>query len=254
MRSPRILAAASLRRVLSPLVPASKMLPFMHWLHRAGGSCEPELAHLSRFCGSTGCAIDIGANQGWYTYSLSKIFQRVYAFEINDEITGWIASYNPGNIELIHRGLSSTAGRAQFYVPVTRGIALAGWGSLYADNLPGAEKCIEKQVEVRPLDDFAIAAVGFIKIDVEGHELEVLKGAAATIAQSRPIVLVELKKAHVDEADAWFAERGYRHCRLEDFINAKGHRSNHIYVPAERLAGLGIKPAQRPTGNAGAGI
>jgi FkbM family methyltransferase len=240
MRSPRILAAAAARRLLSPLVPAKKMLPFMFALHRASGSCEAELLHLRRFCGSAGCAIDIGANQGWYTYPLSKIFRRVYAFEINDEITGWIATYNPGNIELIHRGLSSTPGRARFYVPVARGVALAGWGSLYADNLPGAEKCIEEEVEVSPLDDFAIAGVGFIKIDVEGHELEVLKGAAQTIAQSRPIVLVELKTAHVGEADAWFEERGYRHCRLEDFVNVKGHRSNHIYVPVERLAALGI--------------
>ena len=85
-----------------------------------------------------------------YTYPLSKIFRRVVAFEINDEITGWIRDYNRGNIELIHRGLSSSAGMARFYVPVTRGVgAGGGWGgSLYADNLPDAESCIEKEVLV----------------------------------------------------------------------------------------------------------
>jgi FkbM family methyltransferase len=246
MRSPRTLAAAAARRALSPLVPAAKMLPFMYWLHRAGGSCEPELLHLNAFCGAAGSAIDIGANQGWYTYPLAKIFKRVYAFEINDEITGWIRDYNPGNIELIHRGLSSAAGMARFYVPVARGLAMPGWGSLYADNLQGAETCIEKEVAVSPLDEFGLTGVGFIKIDVEGHELEVLKGAAATIAQSRPIVLVELKKAHVEEADGWFEERNYSHCRLEDFIGVKGHRSNHIYVPVERLAEFGIGASERP--------
>ena len=240
MRSPRVLAAAIAKRTLSPLAPARKMLPFMYALHRASGTCEPELLHLRSFCGSTGCAIDIGANQGWYTYPLAKIFKRVYAFEINDQITGWIAAYNPGNIELIHRGLSSAAGTARFYVPVTRGIPLAGWGSLYADNLPGAESCIENQVAVSPLDDFAITDAGFIKIDVEGHELEVLKGAAQTIALSRPVVLIELKQAHRDEAHAWFSARNYKLCRLEEFGGGKGHRSNHIYVPAERLGEFGI--------------
>jgi FkbM family methyltransferase len=216
------------------------MLPFLYWLDKVAGACEPELAHLDRFRGSSETAIDIGANVGLYTYRLSRLFARVYAFAINDEITRWISQYNPGNIELIHQGLSSAAGAARFYLPVAHGVTMAGWGSLNRDNLPGAETCVEKDVRVAPLDDFSITRAGFIKIDVEGHELEVLKGAAATIGQSRPIVLIELKKEHVEDADAWFRTLNYRRCRLEDLIGIKEHRSNHIYVPTERLTQFGI--------------
>jgi FkbM family methyltransferase len=244
MKSPGKLAAAVARRLLTPFVPARKMLPYTFWLHKLSGAAEPELLHLDEFIAATGIAIDVGANVGFYTYALSRRFKRVYAFEINEAITGPIAQYNPGNIELIHCGLSSSAGTARFYVPVSGGVAQTGWASLYRDNLPGAEKLIERDVRVAPLDDFKISAVDFIKIDVEGHEIEVLKGAAATIEASRPIVLVELKKEHVETVDDWFRNLDYKHCRLEDFNDVPGHRSNHIYVPLEKLAQFGIA---RPT-------
>lgn len=240
MKPKRMLAAALARRLFSPFVSARQKLPFTFWLYRVGGDCEPELLHLDEFIASAGTAIDIGANVGLYTYALSKRFKRVYAFEINDGITREIAQYNPGNIELIHSGLSSKAGAAKLFIPVAGGLAMAGWGSLNRDNLPGAEKLIEIDTELKPLDDYAIGDVDFIKIDVEGHEVEVLHGAAATIERSRPMVLIELKKEHVEEVDAWFLKLDYKHCRLEDFVEAQGHRSNHIYTPVERLAKFGI--------------
>lgn len=244
MKSLGKLAAGVARRLLTPLLPARKMLPYNYWLHKLDGAAEPELLHLDEFIAGGGKAIDVGANAGFYTYALSRRFKRVYAFEINEGITGPIAQYNPGNIELIHCGLSSSDGTARFDIPVTGGIAQAGWASLYRDNLPGAEKLIERDVRVAPLDDFKISGVDFIKIDVEGHEIEVLKGAAATIEASRPIVLIELKKQHVETVDDWFRNLDYKHCRLEDFNDVPGHRSNHIYVPLERLASFGIA---RPT-------
>jgi FkbM family methyltransferase len=244
MKSTGKLAAGVARRLLTPFVPARKMLPYTFWLHKLAGAAEPELLHLDEFIAATGTAIDVGANVGFYTYALSRRFKHVYAFEINEGITGPIAQYNPGNIELIYCGLSSSEGTARFYIPVSGGIPQAGWASLYRDNLPGAEKLIERDVRVAPLDEFKISAVDFIKIDVEGHEIEVLKGAAATIEASRPIVLIELKKEHVETVDDWFRNLDYKHCRLEDFNDVPGLRSNHIYVPLERLAQFGIaRPA-----------
>jgi FkbM family methyltransferase len=216
------------------------MLPFRYWLQRFGGECEPELLHLGKICGSLGSAVDIGTNWGGYTYSLSKRFPRVYAFEINEEVTGWIRQYDGGNIELVHCGLSSVAGTAKFYVPVAHGFSLTGWGSLNRDNLPGADKYIENDLRVAPLDDFGITGIGFMKIDVEGHEVEVLKGAAATVRQSRPIILIEIKTEHLEIVDSWFLDLNYRHCRLEDFARVRGDQANHIYVPVERLTELGV--------------
>jgi FkbM family methyltransferase len=216
----------------------------MCWLRELCGRGDPELLHLDKICGSVGTAVDVGANWGSYTYPLSKRFRRVYAFEINDEVTGWIKQYNSGNIELVHCGLSSTAGTARFYVPMLRGVSLTAMGSLDRDNAPEADKYLEKEVRLAPLDDFGITGVGFLKIDVEGHEVEVLKGANATIRQSRPVVLIEVRDMNTDRnlhvVDSWFLELGYRQCRLDDFIGVHGSAENYIYVPGERLAEFGI--------------
>jgi FkbM family methyltransferase len=175
-----------------------------------------------------------------FTYVLSKRFQRVHAFEVNKEVANPIAQYNPRNITLHRCGLSSSSRTARFYIPVTKGFASAGWGSFDRDNLPGAKEFIEMDVEVRPLDDFGITGVDFIKIDVEGREIEVLKGGAKTVEGSRPIVLIEVKDDHLQSVNAWFLARNFRHYSLEEVFNLKWKNANYLYVPAEQVGRLGI--------------
>lgn len=233
MKSIRLLAVRAARRVLSPLVPASKKLPFSYWLLRLSGICGPELSHLNEFIIATGTAIDVGANEGLFTYAFSKRFQRVYSFEVNQEIARPIGDYNPGNITLYPCGLSSSSRTARFYIPVTNGFASTGWGSLERDNLSGSKEFIEMDVQVRPLDDFGITSVNFIKIDVEGHEVDVLKGAAQTIEQSRPVVLTEVRNEHLKTVDDWFRARNFRHYRLDELFRLHTNTGDHLYVPAE---------------------
>lgn len=222
-------------------MPSAQMLPFMYWLSRIDGSCEAELLHLREVSRSSGTALDIGANEGWYTYPMSRLFTRVYAFEVNDELTGWIRDYNPGNIEIIHCGLSSTAGTARFYVPVMNGHALAGWGSLDRGNLAEATEHREKGVKLARLDDFGIEGISFVKIDVEGHEVEVLKGAVATIRSSRPVVLIEVRDWNLPTVECWFQDLGYQRCSLSDLAPAAASPGNYIYIPGDRLPDFGMK-------------
>ena len=67
----------------------------------------------------------------------------------------------------------------------------------------------------RRLDDFALQDVGFVKIDVEGHEFPVLQGAATLIDTERPTVLVEIelrpdKPGPIDDIIEFFADHAYR--------------------------------------------
>jgi hypothetical protein len=55
-------------------------------------------------------------------------------------------------------------------------------------------------VPVNTLDSFAYENVGFIKIDVEGYEYEVLQGAQATISRCRPIMYIEDDRAEKSRA------------------------------------------------------
>jgi len=52
------------------------------------------------------------------------------------------------------------------------------------------------QVATRTLDSYSLVNVGFIKVDVEGHELHVLRGSWDTIHASRPVIFVEVEHRH----------------------------------------------------------
>jgi hypothetical protein len=78
---------------------------------------------------------------------------------------------------------------------------------------PQIARTEELEVETRPIDDYLFPSVGFIKIDVEGHELAVLRGAERTITEQRPNLLIECNDEHhpraVEELAAWLAAHDY---------------------------------------------
>jgi FkbM family methyltransferase len=232
-------AAKLARTVVLPATPRRLRLPARYWLHHLEGSCEDELRYLPRLGCRGQVAIDVGANEGLYSYRLSKLFSKVYAFEINDELTGELAAYNPGNIEIIHVGLSSRQGSALLYVPVVNGLALTGWASLAPGNCPDTREHLEKTVTLCPLDTYKLRDVSFIKIDVEGHEPEVLKGASQTLATNRPLVLLEVKRRNMDEVCSFFAGLGYRKRKLQDLVGREGSEENSFFVPEEWPTGAG---------------
>jgi FkbM family methyltransferase len=66
------------------------------------------------------------------------------------------------------------------------------------------------KVRIRPLDSLALPACGLLKIDVEGFEPQVLRGARETIGRCRPIIYIENdRKAQQQEIISLIAELGY---------------------------------------------
>ncbi|HET6373089.1 MAG TPA: FkbM family methyltransferase [Candidatus Polarisedimenticolia bacterium] len=228
-------ASGILRRGLLPVLPMRFRLPIRYRLHLTEDSCEQELRFLDRIINKREIGIDVGANDGLYSYNMSRLFKRVYSFEVNEALTKELEAYNPGNIETITKGLSSKAGSAVLHIPMLHGRPLTGWGSLSLEDLPATEKRLTKEVEICTLDSLNIKPVSFIKIDVEGHEMEVLRGAAQTLKRDRPRVLIEIRPRNLDEVYSYFADLGYRRKALEDLIGVTGSEQNHIFVPAEQL-------------------
>ena len=70
------------------------------------------MRYLDRIIQERQTAVDVGANEGLFSYVMSKQFSKVYSFEINDGISKELSAYNPGNIEIINKGLSSQTGTA----------------------------------------------------------------------------------------------------------------------------------------------
>lgn len=225
------LVAQATRKSLGKLIPARWQLPFEYFLYRYGTDCETELQWLDKICPRGEVAIDVGSNVGVYSYKMAQLYSRVYAFEINPYLTGALTALASKRLTVIAKGLSSSAGTATLRVPLVNHIALTGWASLEPGNCPDANEYLEKTVDVTTLDAFDLSAVSLIKIDVEGHELEVLRGAENTLAASQPLIVVESKEKSRAAVESFLARFNYRRRTLEELVGIPGSPDNHIFVP-----------------------
>jgi FkbM family methyltransferase len=174
---------------------------------------EPELLLLGLLCDKSSAMIDVGANLGVYSYVAAKYADRVYAIEPIPESAEWLRKTAPANVSVLEMAASDHEGPQTLYIPTLEGSRIASRASLQSDANRGAElKPIE--ITTAPLDSMDFGRVGFIKIDVEGHEQAVLRGAAGLIGRQRPAVQVECEERHASDAVAsavrFFAEFGYR--------------------------------------------
>jgi FkbM family methyltransferase len=154
---------------------------------------EPEVTRLNEMAGD-GRAIDIGANHGVYSYALARLGRPVDAFEPQPWCADTLRAWARGRVTVHQVGLSDTHGSFDLHLPVVGGVRSTGYATF--GSVEGAQEAIE--VQVQRLDDFGFDGVSFVKIDVEGHEEKVLRGAADTIARCRPTVLVEVEQRHLD--------------------------------------------------------
>ena len=218
------------RKVALALAPKAWRLPLKYRFYLAGGEAA-ELSWLDKLGPNAGVAIDVGANEGLYAYRLSQLYEKVYAFEINPELTCDLKALGAGNIDVANVGLSSEKKQLKLFIPVVNGRPLTGWASLTPGNCPDTNEHIEKTVEVVRLDDLNVGRVQFIKIDVEGHEFEVLKGAAETIQRNRPHSLVEVKEANRVAVFGFFDKLGYTRRPLSEIIEQAGTKDDFVFAP-----------------------
>lgn len=140
-------------------------------------------------------SLDIGANKGVYSYALLRHSAAVHGFEPNPKMFRILEGWARGRVILHPVALSDVSGTAEFLVPKTaHGYSNQG-GSLSRIKVEG-EPCGALSVETARLDDLGIANVGFMKIDVEGFECQVLAGARETLRRDRPNLLVEIEERH----------------------------------------------------------
>jgi FkbM family methyltransferase len=194
------------------------------------GSFDPDevklavglLAARRRHHGNGVLAIDCGANIGVHTIEWANAMTgwgSVLAIEAQERIfyalAGNIAINNCFNAMALHAAVSSEPG--SMTIPNPNYMAPASFGSLELRQGPNNEfigqaiNYSENTAEIRKvaLDEFDLPRVDFIKLDVEGMELEALEGADKTIRSSRPILLVEKIKSDGEQLHRWFGDRGY---------------------------------------------
>lgn len=187
------------KRIMFPFLPDSllKIMRSRHYLKKFSeltGEEEPEMTIINDLVKAGDSVLDIGANFGAYTKLFSNLVGekgQVFSFEPIPEVNCYLrTNLSSGNIHnvVVHDfALSDSSGKASFSIPKFNH---SGY-NFYEGHLTDGDGDIT--VEVQRLDDLGIARkISFVKCDVEGAELLVLKGGVDFIAQHRPVFMLEI--------------------------------------------------------------
>jgi FkbM family methyltransferase len=200
-----------------------RLVFLMRRLSRANYEREMELLDL--LCDRNRPGIDIGAKVGMYTYRIRAHSSEVIAFEpipMFNRILRKVFEGKRGRVEPY--AVSDRRGTAKLRLPYGHdGAPKFGRSTIDPSNRFDPEVIArndEIEVETRRIDDYNFSDVGFIKIDVEGHELAVLAGAEATLARHTPNLLIECNDEHQPDAvkrlGEWLDAHGYAAVFVDD--------------------------------------
>jgi FkbM family methyltransferase len=139
--------------------------------------------------------VDVGAHLGLYTHAALARQMRVVAVEPHPRLAQNLRRLFAPDVTVLSCALSDRTGRSTMYLPTQGGRELDARGALEeAANQGYALHQIE--VETITLDALGLRDVAAIKIDVEGHELAVLRGGQQLLRRDRPTLLVEVEERH----------------------------------------------------------
>ncbi len=203
---------------------------------------ETEICFLKKFLRKGDCFFDIGANIGLFSLHASNIIGengKIFAFEPTpvtfDRLKKNIDINKFLNINAENIGLSDATGVVKFNVSNN---GFDAWNSFA--TLVDAGECTEIQVPTNTLDNYISISetekIDLIKLDVEGWELNVLKGATRLLSTpNSPVLLVEFT-----ETNAFAA--GYYCGELFDFVKSFGYEwyaynaeSNELIIQQKKL-------------------
>ncbi len=171
---------------------------------------EPEAQHIKDYGRAGAVAVDIGGNMGLWTYAMvkSNMFKEVLVFEPNSALTIDLANAGFDNVKIFHKAVSSVTGSSCLRIPVHGNMLLDGWASLEEKIDVDTDIFQELNVETTRLDDLALIDVGFIKIDVEGHELDLLAGARKFFSVNRSACVIECREKNRQQVHDYFSGLG----------------------------------------------
>ncbi|MGW1888954.1 FkbM family methyltransferase [Streptomyces sp. NPDC002004] len=201
---------------------------------------EPELARIGDLCpADCGTAVDVGGWYGPWTVRLAGRARQVVALEPAPRLARRLAAASPGNVRVIRAAAGDRTGTARLWLPDgdrgERGVSSLVRRDIHAHAV---------EVPCVTLDGLGLRGVGFVKIDVDGHELPVLRGAVRLLDRDRPALFVELESRIQPVAPVveLLARHGYRGWVLPDrtwlpldAFDLTAHQKRTAYVATHGL-------------------
>lgn len=180
---------------------------------------DPEVREITRHIGAGDWVVDVGANVGRHTCHMARrvgVGGRVLAFEPMEVSFALLAANVRAaglrNVTLFNVALSSSPGIVDMTVPTYERARL---GNYYRAHIAAGG---EYPVLCLPLDAIPIPrTVRLVKIDAEGHDLQVLMGMKRLLQKDRPVLVVEGWPSSA--AAEWLVEQGYSVRALADSAN-----------------------------------
>lgn len=173
-----------------------------------------------------GNTADVGANKGEYTKEMSLYSKNVYAFEPIPKLYFALSRkrFLKKNVYLYQTALSDTEQIKDLHIPIFKSrfhknYSLDAMASIDSHDFNSKMYVGENviQVETRTLDSFQFD-ISFMKIDVEGHELSVLRGAEKTIERCKPHLLLEIEDRYGNDIN-----------KVSECLENKGYKGFFIY-------------------------
>ncbi len=187
---------------------------------------EQEINLVKKFIKSGTDSIDVGVYRGVYSYEMSKYSEKVHSFEPNPIIFKYINKNLKKfikNIHLYNFALSNQNKTINLKIPIRNSNSnkeifeeYYEMGKATIHNENNFENYENFEIQTKKIDELNFDnKISFIKIDVEGHELEVIEGEKNTIKRDKPVLLVEIEKQYTKKEVA----------ESINFINSLGYKS-----------------------------
>jgi FkbM family methyltransferase len=153
--------------------------------------------------------LDVGANIGNHSLAWARVCAHIYSFEPGIKAYALLADNikinNLGEqISAFNFGLSSQNAVLPLYVNNSGNL---GASSLHSQVKSSTAEMISLKVGDQVLADLDAKNIDFMKIDVEGHEKDVLLGLDSTIKENRPVVFIEWDR--VNDSENWVANEAF---------------------------------------------
>ncbi|MDB5632176.1 MAG: FkbM family methyltransferase [Tardiphaga sp.] len=225
-----------------------------HFMNRPK-SAERELSYLGKIVPRGAVTVDVGANCGLYTRQLARLSKEVYAFEPSRQMANLLRRTSAPNVSIHEIALSDHDGDAELFIPQGEDGLVHGLASLEPQLESPAKRVISTHVSMARLDAVVHQDVAFVKVDVEGHELNVLNGAVELVDRCQPVFLVEAEDRHRAEATRsvfeFFQDKSYRGFFLkdDDVVPVDRFRAEELQDADALLPNGGRKPGQSYVNN-----
>jgi len=192
--------------------------------------------------------LDVGAHAGQFAKLFAAMAPkgRVYAFEpsayARSILQTALAWNRVRNVQVVATGLSDAPGEAVLSTPIKSRGGL-GFGLASLGGTSGGRASSDQTVPLQTLDAFAdaegLARLDFLKADVEGWEIHVVRGGLKTLARFRPALFLEVSQEALGRAGEtpetlWtlLAPMGYRALKAPDFkpVAAFDGTADYLFV------------------------